>query len=176
MLITRLRTKECRELLGRLGFGRLACSCNDRPYIVPIYFCFDSDRLYSFSTVGQKIQWMRQNPLVCVEADEIRAHDDWESVVVLGKYVEISNAAEGGQARNHVRSLLQKRTLWWQSGYTAAQVRRRSNKLVPIYYCILIEKMTGLRGSPDFSESKKRGHASREKSLVSTSTALSPRQ
>ena len=78
MLITKMRSKECREFLTRLGFGRLACSCNDRPYIVPIYFCFDADRLYCFSTLGQKILWMRQNPLVCVEADEIRAHDDWQ--------------------------------------------------------------------------------------------------
>jgi uncharacterized protein len=154
MLITKMRTKECRELLVRLGFGRLACSCDDRPYIVPIYFCFDADRLYSFSTVGQKIQWMRQNPLVCVEADDIRAHDDWESVVVLGKYVEISNATEGAKARNHVRSLLQKRPLWWQSGYTITQVRRRSNKVAQVYYCIIIEKITGLRGSPDILESR----------------------
>lgn len=153
MLITKMRTKECRELLVRLGFGRLACSCNDRPYIVPIYFCFDSDRLYTFSTVGQKIQWMRQNPLVCLEADDVRAHDDWDSVIVLGKYVEISNAAEGAKARSHVRSLLQKRPLWWQSGYTVTQVRRRSNKVLPVYYCIVIEKMTGLRGRPDISES-----------------------
>jgi uncharacterized protein len=154
MVITKLRTKESRELLMRLGFGRLACSCNDRPYIVPIYFCFDSDRLYGFSTVGQKINWMRQNPLVCVEADDIRAHDNWESVVVFGKYVEISNTAEGAKARTHVRSLLQKRPLWWQSGYPVTQVRRSSNKIAPVYYCIVIEKMTGLRGSPDFSESK----------------------
>ncbi len=156
MLITKMRTRECRELLARLGFGRLACSCDDRPYIVPIYFSFDADRLYCFSTVGQKILWMRQNPLVCVETDEISAHDDWKSVVVLGKYVEISNNTESAKARNYVRSLLQRRPLWWQSGYTINQVRRRSNAVVPIYYCILIEKMTGLRGSPDISESRKR--------------------
>jgi nitroimidazol reductase NimA-like FMN-containing flavoprotein (pyridoxamine 5'-phosphate oxidase superfamily) len=149
MLITKMRSKDCRDFLDRLGFGRLACTSNDRPYIVPIYFAFDVDRLYGFSTLGQKILWMRENPLVCVEADEIRAHDDWKSVVVLGRYVEISNAAEGEKARRHARSLLQKRRLWWQSGYTANQVRIRSAPISQIYYCILIEKMTGLRGSPD---------------------------
>jgi nitroimidazol reductase NimA-like FMN-containing flavoprotein (pyridoxamine 5'-phosphate oxidase superfamily) len=156
MLITRLRSKECRETLSRLGFGRLACSSNDRPYIVPIYFHLDADRLYSFSTLGQKILWMRQNPLVCLEADDIRSHDDWESVVVLGRYVEIETGPAGAKARNHVRSLLQKRPLWWQSGYTATQVRRQPKQASPIYYCILIEKMTGLRGSPDISEAGKR--------------------
>jgi uncharacterized protein len=149
MLITKMRSKECQDLLRRLGFGRLACSSNDRPYIVPIYFAFDQDRLHCFSTLGQKILWMRENPLVCVEADEIRAHDNWETIVMLGRYVEISNGPDGEQARSHIRSLLQKRPLWWQSGYSINQVRRRSKPISQIYYRILIEKMTGLRGSPD---------------------------
>jgi len=156
VLITRMRGKECRELLVRLGFGRLACASNDRPYIVPIYFCYDRDRLYCFSTVGQKIMWMRQNPLVCVEADDLRAHDDWESVVVLGRYVEIPHGPEETKARDHVRSLLKKRPLWWQSGYTVSQVRRRSQPAAPVYYCVLIERMTGLHASPDLSEPPKR--------------------
>jgi uncharacterized protein len=150
-----MRSSECRETLVRLGFGRLACASNDRPYIVPIYFLYDADRLYCFSTLGQKILWMRQNPLVCLEADEIWAHDDWESVVVHGRYVEIPNAPEDAKAREYVRSLLRKRSLWWQSGYTINQVRRRSKPAVPVYYCILIEQMTGLRASPDISESRK---------------------
>lgn len=160
MLITKMRTRECRELLLRLGFGRLACASNDRPYIVPIYFSYDADRLYCFSTLGQKISWMRQNPLVCVETDDIRAHDDWESVVVLGRYVEIGNTAADSEAREHVRSLLQKRTLWWQSGYTISQVRREPKTPVPIYYCILIEQMSGMRASPDLLESRKRASPS----------------
>jgi hypothetical protein len=74
--------------------------------------------------------------------------DDWESVVVLGRYVEIPNAPEDAKARECVRSLLRKRSLWRQSGYTINQVRRRPNPAVPVYYCILIEKMTGLRAHP----------------------------
>jgi len=160
MLITKLRTKECRELLARLGFGRLACSSNNRPYIVPIYFVYDRERLYCFSTIGQKIQWMRENPLVCVEVDEIRAHDDWSSVVVLGKYVEIPNNEDNQKGWEYARALFQKRPRWWQSGYTAAQVRRNPKPPEPVFYCILIEQLTGLQGSPDFSESAKRKRAS----------------
>lgn len=155
MLITKMRTRECREFLVRVGFGRLACASNDRPYIVPIYFSYDVDRLYCFSTVGQKILWMRENPLVCVEADEIRAHDDWESVIVLGRYVEIGHSIEDAKAREHVRSLLRKRPLWWQSGYPINQARRRPKTAIPVYYCILIEQMSGMRASPDISESLK---------------------
>jgi nitroimidazol reductase NimA-like FMN-containing flavoprotein (pyridoxamine 5'-phosphate oxidase superfamily) len=153
MLITKLRTRECRQLLTRLGFGRLGCSSNNRPYIVPIYFAYDRDRLYGFSTLGQKIEWMRENPLVCVETDEIQAHDNWTSVVVLGRYVEIPSTPENHKGWEHARSLLQQRSLWWQSGYTVSQIRRLPKPAVPIFYCILIEKLSGLRASPDLSES-----------------------
>lgn len=156
MLITKMRSRECRELLQRLGFGRLACASNNRPYIVPIYFVYDRERLYCFSTLGQKILWMRENPMVCVQADEIRGHDDWTSVVVLGRYVEIPNSADNRKSREYVRSLLQKRSLWWQSGYTVSQIRRQPRPPVPIFYCILIEKLNGIRASPDTSHALKR--------------------
>jgi uncharacterized protein len=140
MLITKMRNRECRELLTRLGFGLLACVSNNRPYIVPIYFSYDSDCLYCFSTLGQKIEWMRENPLVCVEVDEIVAHDNWVSVVALGHYLEFSNSPEDAKGQQYVRSLIQKRPLWWQSGYTAVQARRRQKPIVPVFYCIQIEK------------------------------------
>ena len=155
MLITKIRSRECREILTRLGYGRLACSCNNRPYIVPIYFAFDTDRLCCFSTLGRKIEWMRENPLVCVQADEVRGHDDWASVIVLGRYVEIPNTREYAKNREQVRSLLQKRSLWWQSGYTASQIRRKAKPPVTVFYSIQIEEMSGLRGSPDTRDTGK---------------------
>ena len=154
MLITKIRGRECREILSRLGYGRLACASNNRPYIVPLYFVFDVDRLCCFSTVGRKIEWMRKNPLVCVEAEEVRSHDDWATVIVLGKYAEIPNTSEYAKSRARVRSLLGKRSLWWQSGYTATQIRRKGTPL-PVFYNIQIEEMSGLRGSPDTREAKK---------------------
>ena len=38
---------------------------------MPIYFAYHDGYLYSFSTVGRKIEWMRGNPLVCLETDEV---------------------------------------------------------------------------------------------------------
>jgi nitroimidazol reductase NimA-like FMN-containing flavoprotein (pyridoxamine 5'-phosphate oxidase superfamily) len=98
---------------------------------------------------------MRENPLVCVEVDEVRGHDDWASVIVFGQYVEIPNTREYAKSREHVRSLLQKRSLWWQSGYTASQIRRKDKHPVPVFYCIQIEEMSGLHGSPDIWETRK---------------------
>jgi uncharacterized protein len=156
MLITKMRNRECREMLTRLGFGRLACASNNRPYIVPLYFSFDADRLSCFSTLGLKIEWMRLNPLVCVQVDEIRGHEEWASIVVLGQYVEIPNGREYGKIREHIRSLLQRRSLWWQSGYTASQIRRKSTPPIPVFFYIRIEEITGLRATPDTRENANR--------------------
>jgi uncharacterized protein len=152
MLITKMRSRDCREMLTRLGYGRLACACNNRPYIVPLYFSYDADRLCCFSTVGRKIEWMRLNPLVCVQVEEIRGHDDWTSVVVFGQYVEIPNGREFAKSRAQIRSLLQKRALWWQSGYTASQIRRKPKPPISVFFYIRIEEISGLRATPDTRE------------------------
>jgi nitroimidazol reductase NimA-like FMN-containing flavoprotein (pyridoxamine 5'-phosphate oxidase superfamily) len=73
--------------------------------IVPIYFSYDAECLCCFSTLGQKIEWMRENPLVCVEADEIAAHDEWVSVVAVGHYLEFSKDSEDQQStQNWIRN------------------------------------------------------------------------
>jgi len=52
--------------------GRIACSSKDQPYVVPISFSYESpSHIYIFSTFGKKIEWMRRNPKVCLEVDEI---------------------------------------------------------------------------------------------------------
>ncbi len=164
MLITKMRSRECRETLTRLGYGRLACASNNRPYIVPLYFSYDADRLCCFSTMGRKIEWMRLNPLVCVQVEEVRGHDEWMSVVIYGKYVEIPNGPQFAKSRADIRTLLQKRSLWWQSGYTASQIRRKPKPPIPVFFFIRIEEITGLRATPDTREKANRRAIARAKS------------
>jgi uncharacterized protein len=71
------------DLLARTRLGRLGCAIGSQPYVVPFYFAYQDYSLYSFTTVGQKIEWMRANPLVCVEADEVVSSQEWLSVVVF---------------------------------------------------------------------------------------------
>ena len=75
--------------MARLGFGRLACAHQNQPYIVPIYFAYEPDHLYGFATLGRKVEWMRSNPLVCVQVDDVISHFRWSSVIVLGRYEEL---------------------------------------------------------------------------------------
>jgi len=71
--------------------ARLACTHENQPYVVPVYIAYDktSGCLYGFTTPGQKIEWMRANPLVCVEVDEVAAHDQWVSVIAFGRFEEL---------------------------------------------------------------------------------------
>jgi nitroimidazol reductase NimA-like FMN-containing flavoprotein (pyridoxamine 5'-phosphate oxidase superfamily) len=59
------------DLVAHSRLGRLACARGNMPYIVPLYFAYDDEYLYSFGTFGHKIEWMRVNPNVCVEVDEV---------------------------------------------------------------------------------------------------------
>jgi uncharacterized protein len=152
MLICEMNAKECRDLLARLGTGRLGCARNNQPYVVPIYFAYEPDRLYGFSTVGQKIEWMRENPLVCVEADEVLAHNHWASVVALGRYEELSDKPEYAEARRQAQSLLEKRAMWWQTGYAASQSRTEHKPGMPVFYCVHIEHLAGHKATADAVE------------------------
>ena len=153
MLIREMNNRECRELLARVGTGRLGCARGNQPYVVPIYFAYEADHLYGFSTVGQKIEWMRENPLVCVEADEVHAHNQWASVVVLGRYEELPDKPEYAEIRRQAQSILESRAMWWQTGYAAAQSRTERKPALPVFYCIRIEALTGHAARPDEVES-----------------------
>ena len=149
MLILELSDKECVEVLTRLRLGRLACSRADQPYIVPIYFAYYDRHLYSFATRGQKIDWMRTNPLVCVEADEIVNHHDWTSVIVQGRYEELLDTSQWKLARELAHELLQHEAMWWEPAYVGTAHLDAANGLLPIYYRIHIDQVTGRRAKPD---------------------------
>jgi uncharacterized protein len=104
MMIRELSREECLRVLARARLARLACSHENQPYVIPVYLAYDeaSECLYGFTTPGQKIEWMRANPLVCVEVDEIAAYDQWVSVIVIGRYEELP--ATPGSNGVHLRS------------------------------------------------------------------------
>src|ERR1700676_217297 len=128
---------------------RLGCARDNQPYIVPIYFAYEPDHLYGFATLGQKIEWMRTNPRVCVQADEVLSNDDWISVIALGRYEELPDTPTYASERAKAQSLLEKRSMWWQTGYVASNVRGQSEAPSPVFYCVHIEEISGLRASPE---------------------------
>jgi uncharacterized protein len=148
VLIDRMTRTECDELFARVGFGRLACALDNQPYIVPLYFGHQPDHLYGFATFGQKIAWMRANPLVCVQADEVLGPEDWACVIAFGRYEELPDTPEHSHDRIWAQSVLERRSSWWQPAYAASQVRRHPHEHFPIFYRINIREISGLRATP----------------------------
>jgi nitroimidazol reductase NimA-like FMN-containing flavoprotein (pyridoxamine 5'-phosphate oxidase superfamily) len=147
MLIHELSADECLEVLRRTTLGRLACSHHDQPYVVPVHFSYDADRhcLYGFSTVGQKIEWMRDNPKVCVEIEDIENKDWWATVLAFGRYEEVGDAPEEAAVRQRVWELFQQRSEWWLPATAkVGGARERHNTVV---YGIQIDRVTGRRST-----------------------------
>ena len=154
MMIHEMTKEECLDVLTKAGFGRLACARDNQPYIVPVYFACDKNYLYGVATVGKKIEWMRANPLVCVEADEIVNPNEWKSVVAFGRYEELPDTDKWRWEREHAHSLLQKRPNWWQPAYVATTHRDVAHSLMPLFYRIRIDQITGHKALPERIEEK----------------------
>lgn len=149
MFVQKLSQEECLNFLKEVKFGRLGCVRDKQPYVVPIYFVSDGKHLYAFTTLGQKIRWMRENPLVCVEADQVIDHLHWTSVVVIGKYQELDDKFSSPGLREYALELLQHRTMWWQPAVVTACDSESTNKTVPhIFYRIRIDEISGRRAGP----------------------------
>jgi hypothetical protein len=84
-----LADEEIQTMLRNQRVGRLGCSTNDRPYVVPINFVFDGECVYGYSVPGRKISIMREQPLVSFEIDEICGPANWRSVIAEGVYEEL---------------------------------------------------------------------------------------
>jgi nitroimidazol reductase NimA-like FMN-containing flavoprotein (pyridoxamine 5'-phosphate oxidase superfamily) len=147
MVIHELSAAECDEVLARATIGRLGCARDNQPYIVPILFSFDQPGrcLYSFATAGQKIDWMRSNPRVCLEVDEIEDQFHWHSVLVVGRYDELAASSAGGGARERGLELLQAQREWWLPG--AARVGSSDQHFSPVVFRIKIDQVSGRRAA-----------------------------
>ena len=148
MRIVAISEPECSELLKRVSIGRLACSLDDQPYVVPVAFSYEPGSIYVFSTFGKKIEWMRQNPKVCLQADEIGNRSNWTSVVVTGTFLELSEAQYPAE-REHALEQLTRYAEWWRN--PLAQRREQTSDLAiePVFFRIDIKSMSGLRGVPE---------------------------
>jgi uncharacterized protein len=147
MIIHELTGPECREVLGRVSLGRLACCRGEQPYVVPVFLYFDGegDCLYGFAAVGQKIDWMRSNPKVCVEMDDVADQTHWTTVLVFGRFEEIGDSGPDDIARNRAFHLFHQRPDWWLPGIGKREGGREHHAAV--IYRIQIERVSGRRAS-----------------------------
>jgi nitroimidazol reductase NimA-like FMN-containing flavoprotein (pyridoxamine 5'-phosphate oxidase superfamily) len=146
MVISEMTDVASIELLTRAHLGRLGCTHDLQPYVVPIYFVYYYHCLYSFSTIGQKIEWMRANPLVCVQTDEIINQEQWQSVVASGRYEELPDTPDWTVERTTASSLLQRNAAWWEPGIGKTTLRTGERAMNPVLFRIHLNRITGHRG------------------------------
>ena len=145
MLIQSMTRVASLELLERANFGRVACTHEGQPYLVPMSVTYDVNCLYCFSTLGQKIAWMRANPRVCVEVEELVSRQDWATVIIMGRYEELTTDAD----RRYAHDLLQHRPAWWEAGYSRTVIDGKERHGEGVYFRILIDQITGHRAIPE---------------------------
>jgi nitroimidazol reductase NimA-like FMN-containing flavoprotein (pyridoxamine 5'-phosphate oxidase superfamily) len=148
MEINEMTAEECSALLAHATVARLGCSFEDQPYVVPIYFAYESGYIYVFSTLGQKVQWMRANPKVCVQIDEIHSESEWASVVASGDYEELPEPQYAAE-RQHATSLLAKRYQWWLNALGERQMKLGDTLIEPLFFRIRVHSLSGLRAADE---------------------------
>ncbi len=143
MIIQDMTQQEMKEFLARATIGRLACAKDNQPYVIPLSFAYDFVSLFSLTTAGTKVDWMRENPKVCVEFDEISATNKWQSVIVTGIFEELTGDPAHVEARNDAHRLLSRTAEWWEPAYVKTVSRDHSRPLEPVYFRIAITQITG---------------------------------
>ncbi len=85
MITKDLSDEECKLILLKGRYGRLALSQNDQPYLVPMSYVYVNDRIYLHSrTKGKKIDFVSKNPCVCFQVESLDTNQ-WKSIIAYGK-------------------------------------------------------------------------------------------
>lgn len=159
MFIREMTTGECLNIVSQAKLGRLGCAYQNQPYVVPICFVCQDSYLYGFTTLGKKVEWMRANPLVCVELDQINESDQWVSIVILGRYEELPDTGDWKQVLVRAHKLLKQHAGWWEPAWSARSDRSADQPLDFIFYRIHIDHITGREATrAEDSKSSKTEH------------------
>ncbi|OCJ16436.1 flavin-nucleotide-binding protein [Rhizobium sp. AC44/96] len=143
MALKNMTHAECLQMLTAAHFGHLGCSNDGQPYIVPIYFAFQSRVAYSFSMPGHKVDWMRQNPKVCLQVEEWKTKGGWQSVVLDGTFQEFPDNDAWHEERLHAWTLLQKHMNWWEIGSMKPDEVAPAHASPHLFYGIYMNDISG---------------------------------
>jgi nitroimidazol reductase NimA-like FMN-containing flavoprotein (pyridoxamine 5'-phosphate oxidase superfamily) len=108
------------------------------------------EHIYSFSTYGQKIEWMRTNPLVCVEVDNIKNQFEWTSFVIFGRFEELTETPEFEENRLLTYQLLSQYPMWGSRRMSPEPIKHPKVKMTSrSTFVLLVEKITGHRAESE---------------------------
>lgn len=93
-MLGKLTDAQIEQVLRAECIGRIGCSDGRKIYVVPVTFVYHDGCIYAHSREGEKIRMMRKNPNVCFQLDAMDSMTNWRSVIVWGKYEELSSDSE----------------------------------------------------------------------------------
>ncbi len=93
-----LTDAEIDQLLHRQRIGRIGSAAVGHVEITPIIYGYDGTSIYGHSRFGRKIQYMRGNPEVCFEVEEVVDPTSWRVVVLNGTYEELTDLRDRDRA------------------------------------------------------------------------------
>jgi len=146
MAIKEMSEAECRAFLAHAQMGRLGCALEGQPYVVPISVVCEGEYIYSFATLGQKVQWMRKNPKVCIQFDELAGQSQWTSVIANGTYQELREPQYETE-RGHARKLLDRKSKWWLNALAERDLKVGDHLIDPLFFRIQVESVSGLQAT-----------------------------
>ena len=138
-----LSPAEIEELLQTEVVARLGCHADGRTYVVPVTYVYDGGSVYAHTGEGLKLRAMRENPRVCLEVEQIHSEANWRTVVVRGRFEELSS-----EENDRALALLTTRLARTERSATARLVEhddvvRREGLHRPVLFRILVEDKTG---------------------------------
>jgi uncharacterized protein len=140
-----LNEQQMNNLLSSQVVGRLACTDSLQPYLVPVTYAFDGNCIYGQTNEGMKLDLLRKNPNVCFEVDIMTNMDNWQSVIVRGKFEELTETeAEKGRVilKNCVFPMMTSDMIDGEQHEVEATLDD-SKPMKHVIYRILIDEKTG---------------------------------
>ena len=103
--------EEAEELLSNALVGRLGTCLNNIPYITPVNFVYDKDKIYfHIALEGRKIENITSNPNICFEIDEVisiipgqrpcATTTEYKSIIIFGNIQIVTDIEEKTFALN----------------------------------------------------------------------------
>ncbi len=141
-----LTETQVRNILSSQVVGRMACTDNKHPYIVPVTYTYDGNYIYGQTNEGEKLKILRANPNVCFEVDAMTDMKNWQSVVIDGEFEELEDTnAEDARAilLNKVFCLSTICTVHDSARTITAEELDDSTRLKEVMYRIKINRVSG---------------------------------
>jgi nitroimidazol reductase NimA-like FMN-containing flavoprotein (pyridoxamine 5'-phosphate oxidase superfamily) len=90
-MLGQLTSDQCIHVIRSKVLGRIGCYGRKKVYITPTSFVYDNGFIYAHAKEGAKISAMRKNPNVCFQVDDIDNLSNWRSIVLWGKFEEVTD-------------------------------------------------------------------------------------